>query len=120
MKTSDMPFLASGGLLQNVNHSPLWTEKDTIIVQYYGVFLLSSDNALYIAIARLLYRVIATKTLVFAPNTKNRSVVSVYRIHSKNSKVVHHPKNHPIFTPKVVIYPKFTHKNIPKVVTTCK
>ena len=81
-------------------------------------FLLSSDNALYIAIARLLYRVIATKTLVFAPNTKNRSVVSVYRIHSKNSKVVNYPKNHPISTHRVVTNPKYTHKNIYKVVTT--
>ena len=51
---------------------------------------------------------------------KNRSVVSVSRIHSKNSKVVNHPKNYLISTPKVVTHSKNTHKNILKVVTTCK
>ena len=49
---------------------------------------------------------------------KNRSVVSVSRIHSKKSKVVNNPKKHHIFTHKVVAHPKFTPKNIPKVVTT--
>ena len=44
--------------------------------------------------------------------------MSVHRIHSKISKVVNHPKNHPIFTNKVVDHPKYTHKNIYKVVTT--
>ena len=71
-----------------------------------------------IAIVQFAICVFATKTLVFAPNTKNRSVVSVSRIHSKKSKVVHHPKNHPIFTHKVVAYPKIISKNILKVVTT--
>ena len=80
--------------------------------------MVPSKNTLRLAIARLLYRVLATKTLVFALNTKNRSVVSVYRIHSKNSKVVNNPKNHPIFIIKVVAHPKFTPKNILKVVTT--
>ena len=80
--------------------------------------MVPSKNTLRLAIARLLYRVLATKTLVFALNTKNRSVVSVYRIHSKNSKVVLNPKNHPISTHKVVTNPKYTHKNIYKVVTT--
>ena len=59
-----------------------------------------------------------SRTLVFLPKTKNRSVVSVYRIHSKISKVSFHPKNHPIFIIKVVTHPKNTHKNILKVVTT--
>ena len=51
---------------------------------------------------------------------KNRSVVSATRIHSKISKVVNNPKNHTIFIIKVVVHPKFTPKNILKVVTTCK
>lgn len=46
------------------------------------------------------------------------SAASGYRIHSKISKVVHHPIFNPIFTHKVVTNPKFTPKNIPKVVTT--
>ena len=49
---------------------------------------------------------------------KNRSVVSVSRIHSKNPKVVNNPKKHHIFTHKVVAYPKIISKNILKVVTT--
>ena len=61
-----------------------------------------------------------TQTFVFLPKTKNRSVVSVSRIHSKKSKVSPNPKNNPIFTHKVVTHPKFTPKNILKVVTTCK
>ena len=81
-------------------------------------FMVSSKNALHLAMIQFAICVFATKTLVFAPNTKNRSVVSVSRIHSKNSKVVHHPKNHPIFTHKVVTHPKFTPKNIYKVVNT--
>ena len=44
--------------------------------------------------------------------------MSATRIHSKISKVVNNPKNNPIFTHKVVTHPKFTPKNIPKVVTT--
>ena len=44
--------------------------------------------------------------------------MSVSRIHSKKSKVVLNPKNHPIYTTKVVAHPKFTPKNIPKVVNT--
>ena len=59
-----------------------------------------------------------TQTFVFLPKTKNRSVVSVSRIHSKKSKVSPNPKNNPIFTHKVVTHPKNTHKNILKVVTT--
>ena len=59
-----------------------------------------------------------TQTHVFLPNTKNRSVVSVSRIHLKKSKVVHNPKNYHIFTHKVVTNPKYTHKNIHKVVIT--
>ena len=39
---SDMPFLASGDLLQNVNHAPVTGWKDTIIVQYYGMFYFST------------------------------------------------------------------------------
>ena len=35
----DVPFLASGVLLQNVNYAPIYGIKHTIIVQYYGVFL---------------------------------------------------------------------------------
>ena len=46
--------------------------------------------------------------------------MSATRIHSKISKVVNNPKNNPIFTHKVVAHPKNTHKNILKVVTTCK
>ena len=49
---------------------------------------------------------------------KNRSVVSVSRIHSKKSKVSPNPKKHHIFTHKVVAYPKIISKNILKVVTT--
>ena len=44
--------------------------------------------------------------------------MSATRIHSKISKVVHHPIFNPIFTHKVVAHPKFTPKNILKVVTT--
>ena len=44
--------------------------------------------------------------------------MSATRIHSKISKVVNNPKNHPIFIIKVVTHPKNTHKNILKVVTT--
>ena len=39
VETSDMPFPATGCYSQNVNYAPLWTEKDTIIVQYYCMFL---------------------------------------------------------------------------------
>ena len=35
----DMPFPASGDLLQNVNYAPIYGIKHTIIVQYYSVFL---------------------------------------------------------------------------------
>ena len=66
----------------------------------------------------MLFCVFATQTLVFLPKTKNRSVVSVSRIHSKKSKVVNNPKNNPIFTHKVVTHPKNTPKNIPKVGAT--
>ena len=59
-----------------------------------------------------------TQTFVFIPKTKNGSTMSVSRIHSKISKVVNNPKNHPIFIIKVVTHPKFTPKNILKVVTT--
>ena len=44
--------------------------------------------------------------------------MSVSRIHSKISKVVNNPKNNPIFTHKVVAYPKIISKNILKVVAT--
>ena len=44
--------------------------------------------------------------------------MSVSRIHSKKSKVSLNPKNHPIFTHKVVAHPKFIPKNILKVVNT--
>ena len=44
--------------------------------------------------------------------------MSATRIHSKISKVVCNPKNNPIFTHKVVAHPKFTPKNIYKVVNT--
>ena len=58
------------------------------------------------------------QTYVFIPKTKKRSVVSVYRIQLKISKVVNNPKNNHIFTHKVVAYPKIISKNILKVVTT--
>lgn len=64
--------------------------------------------------------VFATQTLVFITKTQSRSVVSVSRIHSKKSKVVHHPIFNPILTPKVVTNPKITPKNVPKVVNTYK
>ena len=44
--------------------------------------------------------------------------MSATRIHSKISKVVHHPIFNHIFTHKVVTHPKITPKNILKVVTT--
>ena len=44
--------------------------------------------------------------------------MSATRIHSKISKVVNNPKNHPIFIIKVVAYPKIISKNIPKVGAT--
>ena len=83
-------------------------------------FMVSSKNTLHFAIVQFAICVFATQTLVFLPKTKNRSVVSVSRIHSKKSKVVLNPKNHPIYTTKVVTNPKITPKNMPKVGTTCK
>ena len=59
-----------------------------------------------------------TQTFVFIPKTKNGSTMSATRIHSKISKVVHHPIFNHIFTHKVVAYPKIISKNILKVVTT--
>ena len=44
--------------------------------------------------------------------------MSATRIHSKISKVSPNPKKHHIFTTKVVAHPKFTPKNIYKVVNT--
>ena len=82
------------------------------------IFWLSGDNVLQLAIAGAgiaRYNVsVLRKHLYFHQRQKNRSVVSFSRIHSKNSKVVNNPKNHIIFTTKVVAHPKFTPKNISK------
>ena len=81
-------------------------------------------SVVWSAIADLLFLiqtvifVFVAQTIVFIPKTKNGSTMSVHRIHSKISKVSPNPKNHPIFTIKVVTRSKITPKNIPKVGTT--
>ena len=42
VETSDMPFSAIEYLFWNVNYAPYLALKDTIIVQYYGIFYFST------------------------------------------------------------------------------
>ena len=94
--------------------------KYTIIVQYYGMFLSCQVKMLYTCNDPAWYICLWYTNICLSAKDKNRSVVSVSRIHSKKSKVSPNPKKHHIFTHKVVTHPKNTHKNILKVVTTCK
>ena len=86
------------------------TYYNSTVLQY--LFVVSSKILYTCNISSLLF--CQCKILYTFPG----SVSSGYRIHSIFSKVVHHPKNNPVFTPNVVTHPKFTPKNILKVVNT--
>ena len=97
---------------------PLMAWKHTIIVQYYGIFFYCQVKLLYTCNSPAWYICLWYTNICLSAKDKNRSVVSVSRIHSKKSKVSPNPKKHHIFTYKVVTHPKNTPKNILKVVTT--